>query len=105
MDQHTWTTIDRLVGWLDDNNPVPEQTARTMRVLKLTEEIGEVAEAVIGATSYNPRKGASHTWQDVEHELCDVILTAMVALRTLTPDARKVFAERIDHVAGRSLTS
>jgi hypothetical protein len=45
----------------------------------------------------------THTWQDVEAELCDVILTAMVALTTVNPDARKVFAEHLDRVAGRSL--
>ncbi|MFI1972019.1 MazG-like family protein [Streptomyces cinnamoneus] len=104
MDQHVWNTVDRLKEWLDENNPAPEQTHRTMRVLKLTEEVGEVAQAVMGATTYNPRKGASHTWQDVEKELCDVMLTAMVALRTLTPDAHKVFAERLETVAARSLT-
>ncbi|UQI46406.1 MazG-like family protein [Streptomyces sp. HU2014] len=103
MDEHIWATVARLKEWLDESNPAPDRTHRTMRVLKLTEEIGEVAQAVIGATRYNPRKGASHTWHDVEQELCDVILTAMVALRTLTPDAGKVFAERLEHVASRSL--
>ncbi|GAA2726282.1 hypothetical protein GCM10010315_60210 [Streptomyces luteosporeus] len=56
MDQHTWDTVDRLKDWLDDNNPAHEQTHRTMRVLKLAEEVGEVAQAVMGATTYNPAK-------------------------------------------------
>jgi hypothetical protein len=41
----------------------------------------------------------------VQSELCDVILTSMVALATLTPDARKVFEHRLDQIAGRSLTA
>ncbi len=103
MDQSSWATVGRLVEWLDDASAAPPQTERILRVLKLSEEVGEVAEAVIGAMGQNPRKGSSHTWEDVQHELCDVMLTAMVALRTLTPDAQKVFAERLEYVAGRSL--
>jgi NTP pyrophosphatase (non-canonical NTP hydrolase) len=72
-------------------------------MLKLSEEVGEVAEAVIGATGQNPRKGTSHTWDDVQSELCDVIITAAVALRTLTPDAREVFTAHLARVTERSL--
>jgi NTP pyrophosphatase (non-canonical NTP hydrolase) len=101
-----WEQVSRLVKWLDDNNAEQSpEMARVMRVLKLSEEVGEVAEAAIGATASNPRKGASHTWQDVENELCDVILTGMVALRTLNPAAETVFADRMKIVAERSLTA
>lgn len=99
-----WDTVGRLVAWLDAEHAAPPEVARLLRVLKITEEAGEVAEAVHGVTGSNPRKGTSHTWEDVQKELCDVILTTMVALRTITPDAQKVFAERLDHVAERSLS-
>jgi NTP pyrophosphatase (non-canonical NTP hydrolase) len=101
--QQTWDTVEQLVGWLDAEQAVPPEMARLLRVLKITEEAGEVAEAVHGATGSNPRKGNSHTWDDVQTELCDVILTSMVALRTITPDAAKVFEGRLAHVARRSL--
>ncbi|MFF4183887.1 MazG-like family protein [Streptomyces sp. NPDC001691] len=65
--------------------------------------VGEVAEAVIGATGQNPRKGVSHSWQDVQSELCDVIVTAMVALTTLTPEPGRVFDDHLAKVARRSL--
>lgn len=103
MDEHAWDTVDRLVGWLDDASTLPPETERLLRVMKLSEEVGETTQALAGALGTNPRKGVTHTWQDVEAELCDVILTAMVALTTLNPDARKVFAERLGHVADRSL--
>ncbi|MBB0246461.1 hypothetical protein FNQ90_20680 [Streptomyces alkaliphilus] len=103
--EHLWPTIDRLVRWLDTETETTPEVARLLRVLKISEEAGEVAEAIHGVSRSNPRKGAGHTWQDVEKELCDVILSSMVALRTITPDAEKVFAERLDHVAQRSLTS
>jgi NTP pyrophosphatase (non-canonical NTP hydrolase) len=99
-----WGEVGRLVAWLDEKNAgIAPDMSRLLRVLRLSEEVGEVAEAAMGATAANPRKGASHTWQDVEHELCDVILSAMVALRTLNPDAAKVFDERLAVVTGRSL--
>ena len=103
MTDETWTTIDRLVQWLDEKDNATPETARLLRLLKLQEEVGEVAQAAMGATAANPRKGSSHTWEDVQHELCDVILSSMVALATLTPDAGKVFQQRMEIVAERSL--
>lgn len=102
--QETWDTVERLVEWLDAESTISPDVARLLRVLKITEEAGEVAEAVHGVTGSNPRKGNSHTWDDVQSELCDVILTSMVALQTITPDAAKVFEERLAHVAERSLS-
>ncbi|WP_231905056.1 MULTISPECIES: MazG-like family protein [Streptomycetaceae] len=99
-----WDTVDRLVRWLDEEcGTAPPEVARLLRVLKITEEAGEVAEAVHGVTGGNPRKGRSHTWEDVQAELCDVIVTSMVALRTITPRAAEVFEERLAYVAERSL--
>ncbi|WP_432082452.1 MazG-like family protein [Streptomyces sp. WAC 04229] len=96
-----WDTIDDLSKWLEADQPVGGREGLLLRMLKLSEEVGEVAEAVIGATGQNPRKGTTHTWEDVEAELCDVVITAMVALRTLTPEARDVFGRHLARVAGR----
>ncbi|MET7699717.1 MazG-like family protein [Streptomyces sp. NPDC005485] len=102
-DEEVWKAIDDLHAWLDANKAVDGPEALLLRVLKLSEEVGEVAQAVIGATGQNPRKGTSHTWDDVRSELCDVVITALVALRTLTPDAREVFATHLAGVTERSL--
>jgi len=104
MDTATWDTVDRLVGWLDGESRLPPGDEKLLRILKLSEEVGEVSQAVIGATGQNPRKGVTHTWDDVQHELCDVIFAALVALRTLNPDARTVFAERMAYVQRRALS-
>ncbi|MFF5129966.1 MazG-like family protein [Streptomyces syringium] len=101
--QETWDTVEQLVDWLDAESTVAPEVARLLRVLKISEEAGEVAEAIHGVIGSNPRKGISHTWDDVQSELCDVILTSMVALKTITPDAAKVFEERLAYVAERSL--
>jgi NTP pyrophosphatase (non-canonical NTP hydrolase) len=99
----TWGTIEKIVRWLDDSSTLAPETEKLLRIMKLTEEAGEVSQAVIGTLGQNPRKGVTHTWDDVQAELCDVILTAMVVLATLTPDARETFNGHLDRVASRSL--
>ncbi|MEU6543781.1 MazG-like family protein [Streptomyces sp. NPDC046859] len=98
-----WKTVDALWAWLESDRPTGGTEGLLLRMLKLSEEVGEVAQAVIGATGQNPRKGVTHTWDDVQSELCDVVITALVALRTLTPDAREVFERHLARVAQRSL--
>ncbi|MCL6732676.1 MazG-like family protein [Streptomyces neyagawaensis] len=98
-----WRSVELLYSWLDSNRAHDGRELLLLRLLKLQEEVGEVAEAVIGVTGSNPRKGTTHTWDDVRAELCDVIITAMVALRTLAPDARAVLAAHLAGVAERSL--
>ena len=98
-----WDTIGKITGQLDATTAFPPDTERLLRIMKLSEEVGEVTQAVIGTLGQNPRKGITHTWDDVQAELCDVMFTAMVALRTLTPDAPKVFNAHLSRVAGRPL--
>lgn len=103
MTDTTWENIGRIVEWIDEQSPVDDpMQALSMRLHKITEELGEAAQAFIGATAYNPRKGQSHTVGDVKKELCDVILTAMVALRTIDADAGDTFTENLQRVADRS---
>ncbi|MEV7214106.1 MazG-like family protein [Kitasatospora cineracea] len=73
-----------------------------LRILKITEEAGEVAQAVTGTLGGNPRKGRSHTWQDVQSELADVIVTAMVALHSVSGDGEAVLAERLRELTERA---
>lgn len=93
-----WEHVRMITEWLDERS-APTEDPRILRVFKISEEVGEVAQAVIGATGQNPRKGVTHTWEDVEVELCDVILAAMVALESVAGDkAVDVFT---DHVTRR----
>jgi len=98
-----WGIIGQIVGWLDDSSTLPLETEKLLRIMKLTEEVGEVTQAVTGTLGQNPRKGFTHTWDDVQAELCDVIFTAMVALTTVSPDARETFNRHLARVADRSL--
>lgn len=51
-----------------------------VRLLKLTEEVGEVADAFLGVHGLNRRKGVCRTRHDLLDELSDVIITAAVAM-------------------------
>lgn len=102
MDRPTWDNINALRAWLDSEASLPPGTdPRIMRVLKIGEEYGEVVEAVHGAVGANPRKGRSHTWDDVQKELCDTAVTTLLALATLTPEPGKVLDERLRFLVER----
>lgn len=101
----TWQTIAHLADRLEDHSPLPREQRILLQLLKIQEEAGEVAEAVIGAMGQNPRKGHSHTWNDVESEVCDVIVTGMVTLIRMNPDAEAVFAQHMQRIADRDLNT
>ncbi len=55
-----------------------------VRILKLTEEVGEAAEAFIGMKGLNSRKRVCRNRDDLLAELADVIVTAAVAMAGVT---------------------
>jgi NTP pyrophosphatase (non-canonical NTP hydrolase) len=68
-----WDRVQRLHEYHGD---VPLE----VRLLKLTEEVGEAAEAFIGIRGLNSRKGVCRSREDLLDELADVIITAAVAM-------------------------
>jgi NTP pyrophosphatase (non-canonical NTP hydrolase) len=93
-----WDHVERLYDYHGD---VPLEA----RLLKLTEEIGEVAEAYIGIQGLNKRKGICKTPDDLLDELADVIITAAVAMSGVAGDAdqaRSHFERRISAVTARA---
>lgn len=106
MKDEAWDYVTRLRKWLDtDATPTPVEDARLLRVLKISEEVGEVAEALHGALGTNPRKGASHGWGDVVKELADVIVTAMVALDTVSGDGAAAVKRQLQDRAHNKITA
>jgi hypothetical protein len=109
-DSHTtwdmWDDIPTLVAWLNSHN-TPDDHELTLRIAKIGEEFGEAMAARIGMVGQNPRKGVTHTRMDLGGELCDVIVTAAVALTSLFGDAtvaRGVLASKITMLVARSET-
>jgi NTP pyrophosphatase (non-canonical NTP hydrolase) len=95
-----WQHVTAALDWIDTANPRTDHEI-AMRLLKLVEETGEVAAAYIGMTGQNPRKGVCATREDVAGELCDVVITALVALATITGDAEAARAALDRHLARR----
>ncbi|MEU7121726.1 MazG-like family protein [Streptomyces zaomyceticus] len=89
MSNDPWNTIRSLAALftqLDAGRGMTPEEQWTLQVLKISEEVGEAAQAVIGARATNPRKGQSHTWDDVQEEVTDCVITGMVALARMRPD-------------------
>lgn len=116
--------IAAITQWLDRSNP-DDQHEHSCRVLKIGEEIGEAQEvlaalpvaygravsAYIGMVGQNPRKGVTHTPDDLCMELADVAITALCAMAhftrtgigTYSPDiVRRYLAEKISGIISRS---
>ncbi|MEW9518105.1 MazG-like family protein [Streptomyces tubercidicus] len=97
VEEDVWETVARLARHFDAHDDARglDQTEQwTLQVLKIAEETGEASQAVIGARGTNPRKGDSHTWQDVHAEIADVIITGMVALARMRPDDAEQYLGR-----------
>jgi NTP pyrophosphatase (non-canonical NTP hydrolase) len=100
MSADVYAAVHAAANWLDEHNGAGH-TEIMARILKVTEEAGEVAAAWIGATGQNPRKGITHTYGDVAAELADVVFTALVAIDSLGFDPADVVAACAAKVTGR----
>jgi NTP pyrophosphatase (non-canonical NTP hydrolase) len=93
-----WDQVGQLYAHHED---VPVE----IRLLKLTEEVGEVAEAFLGVHGLNKRKGVCRSRDDLLGELADVIITAAVAMSGITgniDEARSHLEHRLAAVTARA---
>ncbi len=81
---------------MDRNSPY----AQAMRVAKIVEEAGEVAQAVIAFHNANPLKPGGSI-EDVVKELADIAITAKVSIENFGFDAETVVSDREFVVLGR----
>lgn len=78
-----WRAIRDLRQGLDRHlRPADDPIA--ISLLKIGEEYGEATSAYIGAAGLSARKGTYASHEDIADELTDVIITAMIALDTVT---------------------
>lgn len=78
--------LARISTWVDSSRinadrPAAEQLL--VRVSKVQEECGEVCAALVGYMGSNPRKGYTHSLDDIEKELLDTAATALAAVEHL----------------------
>ena len=75
--------------------------SQEIQLIKLTEEVGEAAEAFIGQLGLNPRKGFSHSKEDFIMELADVVVTAMVGIEMAGADPETIIDKKLDYIKAR----
>lgn len=102
-----WDRINEIAHVL--NEYAAQQGAGTRelfaaRIVKISEEAGEVAAAWIGWMNLNPRKDGNGMGEIVK-ELCDVIVTSMVALATFHPSPEDAFRGHLAAVHERTLAA
>lgn len=103
-----WSTIHALAARFTETDAargLPAEEQHVLQVLKIGEEFGEAAQAVIGVKGTNPRKGTSHTWDDVHAEVADTVITGMVALARMRPDAAVYLAGQLRLKSSKFLPS
>lgn len=96
-----WAAVRGLAAWLDEHNG-RDQHELSMRIFKLTEEVGEAAQAYIGMTGQNPRKGTTHTLDDLLGEIGDVVVTALIAGCSFSDDFPAVLDAKLAKIVARA---
>lgn len=91
--------LAELSRWIDyANYPRHPEAVTWGRLSKLSEEVGEVIRAWIGVTGQNPRKGVTHTHDDVRKELLDVAVTALAAYEHMTGNRGDSLQALFEHI-------
>lgn len=87
---------DKYLNWVSQfarHVPLTDE----FRILKVMEEAGEVAQALIGARKLNPRKiDQDVRYHDVAMELGDVVMTALVAIVSLGFNPNDILTQQED---------
>lgn len=105
--------LTQINDWIEEGLGMPYETqplaAHWARLAKVAEEVGEVMEAAITWTGANPRKQQrSEAFFEMLDELCDVIVTTLLAILHFDMDAESVFDllwTRVDFLHARMLGS
>jgi NTP pyrophosphatase (non-canonical NTP hydrolase) len=107
-DTFDWWSISKIDRWLDSavsdtyiHQPLAQDWARVGKVI---EELGEVIRALIGFTGQNPRKGITHSRQEMLDELADTAITGILGMQHFTKDAsetRQILQEKLKAIENR----
>ena len=87
LTKHKGQAVD-ILNEIRDSNPTRDSSLLERRLIKLGEEYGELAQALLSVTS--PDNPKCKTWDDVREELSDVVIVALDMLFTIMPDEKGV---------------
>lgn len=89
MNTSIWAVVRRHHAWFTAVQVDPSFFTPVLFVAKLSEEVGEYAQAQAGGV--NPKSGVAFSDEDAAHELCDVIITALMGLRSVVKDSEACY--------------
>lgn len=96
---HIAESLRRVSQLYDDHLADRDPEAATgIRMMKLAEEIGESIGGWLGVSGANPRKGYTHTRDEVKTELLDTAVTALAAWEHLDGNRGAVMDALAAHV-------
>jgi NTP pyrophosphatase (non-canonical NTP hydrolase) len=83
----------------------PDEEKRVFaRMIKLTEEVGELADEVLARGDFQRQeKLAAYEEGSVEAEFADVLITALLLAKTLNLDVEKALSDKIEKINKRRL--
>lgn len=93
--------LAKFSNWIDTSpgyaNIDPEAHL-SRRVTKTGQEFGEALEAMYGSLGENPRKGVTHTQEDLIYELLDTANAALGAVEYITGNQATALALLFAHI-------
>jgi NTP pyrophosphatase (non-canonical NTP hydrolase) len=89
---------------IEEHYSFPSESTRILaHMAKVTEEVGELGEAILLELGYQrPEKLARHKKEDLEKEFADVIYTATILATLLDVDLDTTLQEKITEIKKRS---
>jgi NTP pyrophosphatase (non-canonical NTP hydrolase) len=70
--------------------------------MKLTEEVGELNEQILGYYGHGRKeKVEKYTPEDLEHEIADVIFSALIVAKELNVDVEKAMTKKMEKIKER----
>lgn len=94
LSKEQWVKIERVAEHYAQFHDTPRQML-SAQLHQLTSELGEVADAFIGCTGANRRKGFTHTDEDLANELGDLAMTAVMTLFFCADDPELVIDDTL----------
>jgi NTP pyrophosphatase (non-canonical NTP hydrolase) len=82
-------------------NMIDDPKTKYTMLAKLTEEVGELAEAILSYDSLQRGPKLRHDKSKLEHEVADVILTTLMISREMNIDVKKALSEKVKKIKKR----
>jgi len=104
-------TFDELLNFIEEQgewlkkkykDEKDKKLGHLLRLSKLTEEVGELAEQVLGSLKHQRKNKSKKMDSDsVEEEIADVLITTLLLAHVMGVDVKKTLSNRIKKITKR----